>query len=84
MKKFPNVYTDISAINNPQIIPPGMFSGIVKLFIDNGLEDRIMFGSDNGDIRIMIESIEQLTFLTEEQKQKLFYRNAERFFDRAR
>lgn len=84
MKKFPNVYADISAINNPQIIPPGMFSGIVKLFIDNGLEDRIMFGSDNGDIRIMIESIEQLTFLTAEQKQKIFYRNAERFFDRAR
>ena len=81
MKQFPNVYTDVSAINNPGIIPPKMFGDIIRLFIDNGLEDRIMFGSDNGDIDIMINSITQLPFLTEEQKQKIFYLNAERFFN---
>lgn len=80
MKRFPNVYTDISAINNPKIIPPEMFGRIVRAFIDNGLEDRIMFGSDNGDINEMINSIAKLSFLTEEQKQKIFYLNAERFF----
>ncbi len=81
MKRFPGVYTDISAINNPRIISPEMFSDIIKQFVDNGLEDRIMFGSDNGAIHVMISSITQLTFLTEEQKQKIFYLNAERFFN---
>lgn len=81
MKSFPNVYADISAINNPQILPPTVYADIIKLFIDNGLENRIMFGSDNGDINEMINSIAKLSFLTEEQKQKIFYLNAERFFE---
>lgn len=80
MKKFPQVYADLSAINNPNILPAEHFAGVVKLFIENGLDDRIMFGSDNGDINATIKSISQLTFLTKEQKQKIFYLNAERFF----
>lgn len=83
MKRFPGVYADISAINNPQIIPPPMFADIIRMFFDSGLEDRLMFGSDNGDIHVMVNSITQLTFLTEEQKQKIFYLNAERFFNQA-
>jgi hypothetical protein len=80
MKKFPDVYADISAINNPRILPPALFADIIKMFIDNGLEDRLMFGSDNADIHEMINSITKLSFLTEEQKEKIFYLNAERFF----
>jgi len=84
MKKFPQVYTDLSAINNPDILGHTIFSGIVKRFVDSGLEDRIMFGSDNGNIDITMQSISQLTFLTEEQKEKIFYRNAEHFFNTRR
>ncbi len=82
MKRFPNVYTDISAINNPMILGPEIFAGIIQSFISNGLEDRIMFGSDNGDIDSTMKSVVQLSFLTEEQRQKIFYRNAEEFFRR--
>jgi uncharacterized protein len=80
MKQFPQVYTDISAINNPAILSPEKFAAVIKLYIDNGLEDRIMFGSDNGEIKATINSISQLNFLTKEQKEKIFYRNAETFF----
>lgn len=80
MKTFPQVYTDISAINNPNILNQEKFAAIIKLFIDSGLEDRIMFGSDNGDITTTIQSVSQLAFLTEKQKQKILHLNAERFF----
>lgn len=80
MKDYPNLYVDISAINNPQIVNPEMFSKTIKSLIDQGFESRIMFGSDNGNIRIMIGSITSLPFLSHEQKENILYRNAERFF----
>jgi len=80
MKEFPQVYADISAINNPHILERQQFEDIIKLFIDSNLEDRIMFGSDNGDISATISSISQLTFLSVRQKEKILYLNAERFF----
>lgn len=33
------------------IIQPAEFSAAMKILIATGLENRIMFGSDNGDIR---------------------------------
>lgn len=39
-----------------------------------------MFGSDNGDIEKVIASLEDLDFLSKEQKDKIFFQNAERFF----
>jgi hypothetical protein len=80
MTNFPQVYTDISAINNPNILNQEQFAAIVKLFVDSGLEDRIMFGSDNGNIDTTIKSVSQLFFLTKKQKEKIFHLNAERFF----
>ncbi len=81
MNKFPDVYADLSAINNPTILDQKQFETIVKLFVNRGLEDRIMFGSDNGNINATVESVLKLSFLTESQKEKIFYRNAERFFE---
>lgn len=80
MKYYPNVYLDISAINNPYIFPKGDFNYLMKRLIDAGLENRLMFGSDNGDIKMAIDNVEELSFLNEEQKRKIFYENAEQFF----
>ncbi len=52
----------------------------MKTFVKAGLEDRIMFDTDNGDIEKGIASIEGLDFLSKEQKNKIYYQNAERFF----
>ena len=80
MKTYPGLYADISVLNNPDIVKPGDFSGAMKTFIEAGLEDRLMFGSDNGDIKKTIASVVQLDFLSKEQKEKIFYKNAEVFF----
>ncbi|NCU05895.1 MAG: amidohydrolase [Chitinophagaceae bacterium] len=80
MKTYPGLYADISVLNNPAIIPANDFASIMKAFIDAGLEDRLMFGTDNADVKTCIAAIEQLDFLTAKQKEKIFYQNAEMFF----
>lgn len=77
------VYTDISVISNPDIVPAERFSTIMKAFLDAGLEDRIMFGTDNGDILKVLNAVESLDFLSNAQKRKLYYQNAERFFSKS-
>lgn len=47
MKEHKQIYSDISVISNPDIIPAEQFYVIMKAFIDAGLEDRMMFGTDN-------------------------------------
>lgn len=80
MKTYPGLYADISVLNNPNIIPAKDFASIMKAFIDAGLENRLMFGSDNTDIKTCVNSVEQLSFLTAIQKRKIFYLNASSFF----
>ncbi|MCW9037273.1 MAG: amidohydrolase family protein [Altibacter sp.] len=80
MKYYPNVYADISVISNPYIFPKAEFNSIMAKLINAGLEDRLMFGSDNGDIKSAINNIEELVFLNAFQKRKIYYENAETFF----
>lgn len=80
MKEFPNVYTDISAINFPPILPQSGFESVMKELISEGLEDRVMFGSDNNDISTVINSIERMESFSNSQKEKIFFQNAENFF----
>jgi hypothetical protein len=82
MLEFPRVYSDISVIANPDIVDKERFYTTMKAFYDAGLEDRLMFASDNGDIERMIAAVEELDFLSESQKEKLYSLNAERFFSR--
>ena len=82
MQKHKQVYTDISVISNPDIMPTAQFTKIMKTFMDAGLEDRLMFGTDNGNVEKIIAAIHALDFLSKEQKDKIFYRNAERFFEK--
>ena len=77
------VYADISVISNPDIVPSARFTSIMKAFAEAGLEDRLMFGTDNGNVEKVIAAVEGLSFLTKEQKEKIFYQNAERFFTAA-
>jgi predicted TIM-barrel fold metal-dependent hydrolase len=82
MKQRPNVYADLSVISNPDILPPAQFKIMLRAMLDAGLEDRLMFGSDNGDISKVRAAIESSTLLSQRQKNKIFYVNAERFFKR--
>ncbi|MEJ8818138.1 amidohydrolase family protein [Lacibacter sp. H407] len=80
MKTYPGLYTDISVLNNPYIIPAKDFASIMRAFIDAGFEDRLLFGSDNADIKTCIAAVEELKFLSAKQKEKIFHLNAEAFF----
>jgi hypothetical protein len=84
MSYYWNVYADISAISNPDIFPKKDFYNIMKRLVDAGLENRLMFGSDNGDIDKTITNVKSLDFLSEEQKDKIFYKNAEIFFAKSK
>ncbi|MCR6718732.1 MAG: amidohydrolase [Chitinophagaceae bacterium] len=76
-----NIFTQTSPfLTNPDITTPDRFQEIMKSYINAGLEDQIMFGSDNWDIVKSIASVSALDFLTDEQRDKIFYKNAERFF----
>ncbi len=79
MKQYPGVYTDISAINNPAIMPAPAFKAIIKTLMDAGLEDRLLFGSDNAPIQTVLVAVEDLN-LTSVQREKILYRNAKNFF----
>ena len=80
MKTTPGLYADISVLNNPQIVPPTQFDSLMKRFIGAGFEDRLMFGSDDADIKLTTRAVDRLSFLTAVQKEKIFYKNAETFF----
>ncbi len=80
MNQHKQAYADISVISNPGIVPTAKFKLIMQTFVEAGLEDRLMFGTDNGDIEKVMASIENLDFLSKEQKDKIYYQNAERFF----
>lgn len=81
MKTYTGLYADISVLNNPNIIPAKDFAAVIKEFIDAGLEDRLMFGSDNADIKECIKSVNELRFLSIQQKEKIFHQNATKFFN---
>lgn len=80
MKQYKQVHADISVLSNPDIVPPARFASTMKAFITAGLEDRLMFGTDNGNVDKVIAAVEELEFLSRLQKEKIFYQNAERFF----
>lgn len=80
MKTHPQLYADISVLNNPRIVPPKQFDSLMRMYINEGFENRLMFGSDNAEIKMTIAAVEQLAFLTGAQKEKIFYKNAEMFF----
>lgn len=82
LSSYPQVYADISVIANPDIEDVGEFQSYMKSLINAGFENRLMFGSDNGDYTKMIKAVNELNFLTPEQKEKIFYKNADRFFNK--
>ncbi len=78
MKKHPNVYADLSILNS--VMPEEMYHQFLKSFIDAGLEDQLMFGSDNLPIPMILERLQKASFLSDMQKDKLLFKNALQFF----
>ncbi len=80
MKKYPQIYCEISAVS--MFAPKERWEPRVKKLFDEGLGDRIMFGSDYvGTIRKNIEIIYNIEWLTDQQKRNIYYNNAARFLN---
>lgn len=81
MYQYPSVYVDVSTILH--LTPRRVALRYVERLVDNGLEKRIMFGSDQMNwpevIGSVIEAIQTADFLTREQKADILYNNAARF-----
>jgi len=81
MMMYPQVYVDISAIN--WLLTPEEFHAYLQQLMDARLGKRIMFGTDQmiwpEAVGMSIEAIESATFLTEGQKQDIYFNNAANF-----
>ena len=83
LRDFPNVYLDMSVLNS--VGPAALHDASLRRIVDAGFADRIMLGSDDQDLAIVLSRIEDADFLTADQKRAIYYDNAARFlrFDRA-
>jgi predicted TIM-barrel fold metal-dependent hydrolase len=81
MFNYSNVYVDISYIS--YCVPKEDFRNYLKRLVDAGFSKRILFGSDilywPEVIDLAINSIKSADFLSDQQKQDIFYNNAVRF-----
>ena len=77
----PQVYVDISEIN--WLIPREEFHEYLRRLMISGFGKRLMFGSDQmrwpSAIERSIEAIDSAPFLSDQDKQDIFYDNAARF-----
>ena len=74
MYVYPHVYADISTILH--LTPRPQALRYLKGLVDNGLGERIMYGSDQMEwpevIPIVVEAIQTADFLTQQQKSRHF------------
>jgi len=81
MATYPQVYVDVAVIN--WVLPRKEFHYYLQRLMDAGFGERIMYGSDEmmwpQSMPVSIENIRSAAFLTEQQKEDIFYNNAAKF-----
>jgi predicted TIM-barrel fold metal-dependent hydrolase len=79
---YPNVNLDTGAL--AWLLPRPAFHGILRQLVEAGHSKRVMFGSDHmfwpDAIGLSIDAVETASFLTEDQKQDIFFNNAAKFY----
>ena len=83
MRRYPNVYADLSKISDANAYPREQFHEYLRSLMRANLGGRLMFGSDGagpGALGPSIEGIASATFLTDAQKRAILCENAARFF----
>jgi hypothetical protein len=77
LRDHPTVYFDMSIINST--LSPEAHEAELKRWIDAGLGDRLMFGSDTRPAAPILRRLESIQWLTAEQRSAILYDNAARF-----
>lgn len=80
---YPQVYVDISAID--WLVPVKEFHNYLHALMVAGFGKRIMYGSDQmawiDAIPLSIKNVESAAFLSDAEKNDIFYNNAVRFYN---
>lgn len=80
MKKYDQIYCEMTAVT--MFAPKERWEPRIKKLFEEGLGERLMFGSDYvGTIRKNIEIVYNLDWLTEDQKRDIYYNNAAKFLE---
>jgi predicted TIM-barrel fold metal-dependent hydrolase len=83
MRRYPQVYADLSKISDANAYPREQFHDYLRSLMRANLGDRLMFGSDAagpGALGPSIEGITSAAFLDDRQKRAILCENAARFF----
>lgn len=83
MYVYPDLYADIGVL--AWALPGEAFYDTLRTLINAGFGKRLMFGTDQmlwpGAVGLAIETVENVPFLTDQQKRDIFYNNAARFLE---
>jgi predicted TIM-barrel fold metal-dependent hydrolase len=83
MRRYPQVYADLSKISDSTAYPRGQFHDYLRALMRANLGARLMFGSDaagSGAVTAGIEGIISAAFLTSAQQRDILCDNAARFY----
>jgi len=83
MRRYPQVYADLSKISDPNAYPLEQFHDYLQSLMRARLGERLMFGSDAagpGALGPSIQGITSAAFLTVPQQRAILCENAARFF----
>lgn len=75
---YPNVYLDLTITNS--VLPAEEHEHALRMLIDAGFEDRIMFGTDNVPADTILKRYASFVWLTPQQTSAILHDNAARFF----
>ncbi len=78
LRDYPQVYLDLSITNGPR--PIAQYEESLRTLIEAGYGDRIMFGSDNVSVTLILERLSSIDWLSQPQRNAILHENAERFF----
>ncbi len=78
--QHPQVYVDVGVLHGA--VPRPAYRDAVRRIVEAGYANRIMLGSDSGvnAFRRALSTLEEMEFLTPEQRENIRCRNAARFF----
>lgn len=78
LRDYPQINLDLSITNGP--LPIEQYDSSLRVLIEAGFGDRIMMGTDNLPTALVLGRLRSIEWMTEDQRDAILYKNAERFF----
>ncbi len=79
LASYPNVYVDLSITNS--MLPIAAYEDGLSRLIEAGFANRIMLGSDNVPLELILSRMNKIEGLSDEQRAAIRYENAAKFLN---